>query len=389
MYSKRTNKKRKILIVANGGIAIEEGNIAFTGNDMGPFISSLNKNGFEVIYAGSRGSSKNNKFIYTFNLNENRIKYFVIKGGRRNPLRYIGFLKLAYFIIISESGYLFYPGGFSNITARLYKFFRKKYGVFVRGYGLYIPDAKRKSEPENVFTEWFILKKASYLITVSPKMRSELLTFNKNVSTMTDIIWDLKDAYYKRNMNFNISFWRFLFVGSITELKGITELLESAKILNGKGLDFRLRIVGDGYLLQDLVNKQNKGEIPSNIEFTGSITDKESLEQEFQKADALLLPSRTEGFPRILYEAMLKGLPIFTTMAGGIRGIMEPGYNCVELPARDPIGQAKEILSGIGNPELMKRISENGLVTVKDILMNKEHHHKVLIKSINSSLKNK
>jgi glycosyltransferase involved in cell wall biosynthesis len=103
----------------------------------------------------------------------------------------------------------------------------------------------------------------------------------------------------------------------------------------------------------------------------------------------LVFPSRTEGFPRILYEAMLKSLPIFTTMAGGIKGIMKPGYNCIELPIRDPDRQANAILSGIRDPNLMKRISENGLATVKNILMKREHHHEVLIKNINYFLKNR
>jgi glycosyltransferase involved in cell wall biosynthesis len=257
MVSKKNRKEKKLLIVGNGGIALEGINIALTGKDMGPFLTSMNENGFEVIYTGFRGSSKNNRFIYTFNLNENGIKYFVIKGGRRNPLRYIGLLKLAYYIVISEFVYLFYPGGFSKITARICKLIGRKYGVFVRGYGLYIPDAKRKSESENVFSDSFILKNASYLITVSPRMRSELLAFNKNVSTITDIIWDLKDISIRENKNYQISSWRFLFVGSITELKGVTELLESARILNEKGLDFTLRLVGDGYLLNEFVNKQN------------------------------------------------------------------------------------------------------------------------------------
>lgn len=373
------NRYRKLLLVGNGGISIEAGNIAFTGKDMGQFISSLKKDGFEITFIDFRGCSVNNKFIYTYNLTGDGIKYYVIHGGRRNPMRYIGFLNLAYHILMNDSVYLYYPGGFSKVASRLCTLLRKKYGVYVRGYGIYIPDAKRKSEPENVFTDNFILKNSSYIITVSPKMQLELLELNKKVCTVTDIIWDIKDSYLREDTHYPITLWKFLFIGSVVELKGIAELIDSTKILNERGLNFKLRIVGDGYLLQDLINKQNLGEIPPNIEFAGSIIDKKSLEEEYQSADALVFPTRTEGFPRSLYEAMLKRLPIFTTMVGGIQGIMEPGYNCIELPVRNPKGQADAILSGIENPELMKRISENGYETIKAILSQMQTHSHVLL----------
>jgi len=214
-------------------------------------------------------------------------------------------------------------------------------------------------------------------------MQSELVQLNENVDVVNNLLWTTEDIYYRENKDYKLSFWKFLFIGSITEMKGITDLIEAVKILNDNEINFRLRIVGDGYLLNDLINKQIAGEIPENIEFAGSVSDKIRLEEEYHNADAFIFPSRTEGFPRVLYEAMLKDLPIFTTMAGGISGIMKPGYNCLELPIRDPHGQAEAVISGIKEPDLIKRIAEGGQKTIKNLLKQKKQHHEVLHRKIN------
>ena len=61
---------------------------------------------------------------------------------------------------------------------------------------------------------------------------------------------------------------------------------------------------------------------------------KTDLMRFYRKAHIFIFPSYHEGFPRVLYEAMINSLPIVTTMVGGISGRMVDGENCIGIPAK-------------------------------------------------------
>jgi glycosyltransferase involved in cell wall biosynthesis len=81
---------------------------------------------------------------------------------------------------------------------------------------------------------------------------------------------------------------------------------------------------------------------------------------------------------------MLNKLPIFTTMVGGISGLMKHNYNCIKIPVKNPEGQADVILQALNDTERLQKIANNGLRTVRDVLTKRNPHHKVLIDCINN-----
>jgi glycosyltransferase involved in cell wall biosynthesis len=98
------------------------------------------------------------------------------------------------------------------------------------------------------------------------------------------------------------------------------------------------------------------------------VNDDELLGRYYREADLFCLPSHDEGFPRVLYEAMLHGTPIVTTFVGSISSVMEDSLNCLRVDVRSPVALADTIERTLRSPDLRKRLSDNGYATMEPIL---------------------
>ena len=108
---------------------------------------------------------------------------------------------------------------------------------------------------------------------------------------------------------------QILCIGSMeNDHKGIDILLKALR-----GVDCALTIVGDGRL-RPHYERQAAG---LNVRFTGSIPP-EQVRDELDRTNLFVLPSRTEGMPRALLEAMARGLPCLATSVGGIPNLLDP-----------------------------------------------------------------
>ncbi len=103
----------------------------------------------------------------------------------------------------------------------------------------------------------------------------------------------------------------FLFVGRLSREKGVDILLEAWQRAGSALTNSRLVLVGDGEQREKL---QQQARQLSNIEFRGWVDDPWT---ELCQADCFVLPSRYEGFPVALLEAMQCGLGCITTNCTG------------------------------------------------------------------------
>lgn len=104
-----------------------------------------------------------------------------------------------------------------------------------------------------------------------------------------------------------------LFVGRFAFNKGIDVLVEVAERLMHEGKEqlARFSLAGDGPLL---AHYQAKG-LPANIQLLGRVDDAR-LVQLYAACHAFLLPTRFEGMPTVVLEAMAQGRPIFVSDVG-------------------------------------------------------------------------
>ncbi|KTG09028.1 glycosyl transferase family 1 [Haloprofundus marisrubri] len=100
-----------------------------------------------------------------------------------------------------------------------------------------------------------------------------------------------------------------LFVGRLVEGKQPRKVIESLALLREKCPDAELYICGSGPLQGELKELTERLELADAVHFLGYISYDE-MPQVYRSGDVLLLPSRAEGLPRTVLEAMASGLPV-------------------------------------------------------------------------------
>lgn len=136
---------------------------------------------------------------------------------------------------------------------------------------------------------------------------------------------------------------RLIAVGTHDQLyKGHDDLIRAVALLADRKIDVHLGLVGDGRyhdLLRDLARASGVGD---RVTFYGRINSRAGLQRLLDESDLFCMPSRTEGLPRALIEAMARGLPAVGTLAGGIPELIDRRY-CA--PPSDPEALATLITS--------------------------------------------
>lgn len=114
----------------------------------------------------------------------------------------------------------------------------------------------------------------------------------------------------------------FVSIGTVFPQKGFDRLLRTHKRLLDEGFLHQVWIVGDGYdfpTIKKLVEELNIQETAKLIGF------KENPYPYFVSADYYILSSRYEGYPTVLFEALVLAKPIIATNVSGVREILNDG----------------------------------------------------------------
>lgn len=119
--------------------------------------------------------------------------------------------------------------------------------------------------------------------------------------------------------------FRLLYVGNWSRRKGV-DLLGS--ILEGLGKGFVL------HYTSDRGGQESRFSLPKNSQNLGRLT-RDQLVRAYQEADALLFPSRLEGLPLVVAEAMACGLPVITTKISALSEVVADGLTGILCPIDD------------------------------------------------------
>lgn len=168
----------------------------------------------------------------------------------------------------------------------------------------------------------------------------------------------------------------FLFLGRISNKKGVRIINEVSKILTPKYPNIEFQLLGKVYTDEDgHISKEelSKWEKESNIRYIGTSKD---VRNEIKEADCIIFPSYyREGVPRSLIESAAMGKPILTTDNVGCRDIVEDGYNGYLAKPND-INSMVEIVEKFINlsEKDQKNLGNNGRIKVV-----KEFDEKIVI----------
>jgi len=144
------------------------------------------------------------------------------------------------------------------------------------------------------------------------------------------------------------------FFGNLNLNKGVREMLGAIRVLNEKGEALKFIIGGSGDLEEEV--KRSSSDCP-NIDFRGQIAST-AMPAALNECKLIVVPSRTEGLPNIVLEAMACGTPVLAAAVGGIPDIITDGENGFLLPNNTPECIADNILRSLRNPSL-RRVADN------------------------------
>ena len=140
-----------------------------------------------------------------------------------------------------------------------------------------------------------------------------------------------------------------LYVGNLAAVKRLDVLVDACAFLHQKGLQFDCRMIGQGPMKGSLERQIRASGLQDHMSLMAP-RPMEELPDWYRAADVFVLPSRSEGLPNVLLEAMACGTPIVATRVGGVPEItrgLRPGL----VPSGDPQALADAIartLTGAG-----------------------------------------
>lgn len=147
------------------------------------------------------------------------------------------------------------------------------------------------------------------------------------------------------------------FVGRLSDEKAIPILMAAFVRVRQRLENVILTIVGTGPLEQQLKAYATTLGIAEYIRFAGHLPNSFEALKEF---DLFVLPSRTEGCPIVVLEAMAMGLPVVATRVGGSPELVADGESGLLVPPNDPAAMAEAILKILTVNDMARQMGAKG-----------------------------
>ena len=153
---------------------------------------------------------------------------------------------------------------------------------------------------------------------------------------------------------------RLLFVGRLAAQKNLRLLCQAATLLLADGAaDFEIVLVGEGpeeAVLHEIVAREN---LQACVKFHGAVA-RDEIVAVFAQADAFVLTSDFEGYPRVLMEAAAAALPIVTTAVSGADEAVLDGETGYIVPVGDPAAVAGKLAALLADGALRAHLGRAG-----------------------------
>jgi glycosyltransferase involved in cell wall biosynthesis len=154
-----------------------------------------------------------------------------------------------------------------------------------------------------------------------------------------------------------------LFVGSLAQMyKGPDIFLRAIAAFKAQ-IAIQAVIAGEGKHRPELEKLAAILGIANRVKFLGELPSGRAVQEQMDKATLFVLPSRTEGLPRVMIEAMARALPCIGTRVGGIPELLDEADL---VPSDDVQALAAKMGEVLTNPERLTQMSARNLLRAKE-----------------------
>ena len=153
------------------------------------------------------------------------------------------------------------------------------------------------------------------------------------------------------------------YVGRLAPDKGIDVLLAAISHLGARGSPVDVVIAGDGKKRHLVENFIAHGEGGNRCRLLGFVDDVPGL---LSAVDMLVMPSRWEGWPLAVGEAMAAGLPVIGTDVPGVRDLVVDGQTGALIERGNVVALSEAIIRLAGDAKLRARLGRAGRKRIRE-----------------------
>ncbi len=177
---------------------------------------------------------------------------------------------------------------------------------------------------------------------------SKLITIHNGVDPMV-FAESLKSKNFKK---FDNEIY-ITFVGRLAPQKDIFLLIDAVEPIDG----IKVLVVGDGELRNKVEKYISEKKLNNKIKLLGERFDVPDI---LAQSDIFVLPSKWEGLPLTIIEAMMSKLPVVATAVGGVPELVDDGITGILVPPGDVKALRFAIKKLVEHPDLRIKMGENG-----------------------------
>jgi glycosyltransferase involved in cell wall biosynthesis len=175
------------------------------------------------------------------------------------------------------------------------------------------------------------LRLADRIVVMSAAQR-ELFAGLRFVSQIDNAVVDLPSGLTASSAAAERMRRRIGVLGRLSSEKGVDVFLQACSILQSRGVSFDAVIGGDGPERNKLEELARSLGVHHQVSFSGPISDVGAF---YRSSDLIVLPSRSEGLPNVLLEAIASAVPVVATRVGEVPSVMtEEGLGLLVPPGR-------------------------------------------------------
>ncbi len=201
------------------------------------------------------------------------------------------------------------------------------------------------------------LARASRIIAVSQALKDEarqlgadpakIHVIPNGVDTLAFFPRDRQEA--RRTLGWPAGRRALLFVGRLSRIKGLDLLVNALALVRERGLFLHGHIVGDGELRPELERTIARHRLQEEVTLHGWVAPTD-LPRWYSAADLVCLPSRSEGCPNVVVEAMACGTPVVATAVGGVPDLVREQVSGLLIRERSAAAIADGIEQACARP---------------------------------------